>query len=142
MLEQEPVSRKKFLKVIAAAGAAGAAGLAISGSVIHPVQATLADVDVASYIIDNESGTINAYSGSTGQVVYTGTDATTVIQNAINALPSNGGLIFIRAGTYPISSSTSPQSPIAIPSGVALLGEGVDRTIITSPQGFFYAQYP
>ena len=138
--EQELVSRKKFLKTVVAAGAVGAAGLAFSGSVISPVQAALADVDVASYIIDNESGTINAYSGNTGRVAYSGTDAATVIQNAINALSSNGGLIFLRAGTYPIT--TSALSPIAVPSGVTLQGEGIDRTIITSPQGFFGARYP
>ena len=131
--DQERVSRKKFLQTIAAAGAVGAAGLALSSSVISPVQAALADVDTASYIIDNESGTINAYNGSTGKVPpgFSGTDAATVVQKAINALPTSGGLIFVRAGTYPFGSA------VTIPSAVALQGEGVDRTIITSSNGFF-----
>ena len=113
--------------------------LSLYRSLIPPVQGTFADVDVASYIIDNESGTINAYSGNTGMVAYSGTDAAIVIQNAIDALPSNGGLIFLRAGTYPIT--TPGSSTIAVPSGVTLQGEGIDRTVITSPGGFFYARY-
>ncbi len=139
--KNEPtISRKKFLQSIAAAGAAGAAGLALSESVIRPVHATVADADTASYVIKNESGTINAYSGDTGQVAFTGTDAAAVIQNAVNALPMAGGIIFLREGTYPITAAA--QASIGLPSGVVVQGAGVDTTTIIAPQGFFYGIYP
>src|SRR5207245_5000535 len=93
--KNEPtISRKKFLQSIAAAGAAGAAGLALSESVIRPVHATVADADTASYVIKNESGTINAYSEDTEQVAFTETYAAAVIQNAVDALPIGGRNIF------------------------------------------------
>jgi hypothetical protein len=100
------------------------------------------DVIPATYVIWQNGSTFLARNGKTGNDDYSGTDATAVIQSAINALPSNGGLTFIKAGTYPITSSTTPQSPIGVPSGVVLQGEGIDSTIITSPQGFFYGRYP
>lgn len=56
-----------------------------------------------SYIIRNNSGTIEAINGSTGKKDYSGTDATTVIQNTVNALGSNG-TILIKKGTYTINS--------------------------------------
>jgi len=191
--EQESVSRRKFLRKIALATAAGAGVAGAGVNLVIPsaaagtdqlVKATSTDstagylsgntnpkivsgtrvattvltsppgfptgyqqlqisisdeVMPAEYVIYMIGSTILVRNGLTGKDDYSGTDAATVIQNAINALPSNGGLIFLKAGTYPIT--TSGQSPIAVPSGVTLQGEGIDRTIITSPLGFFYAKY-
>jgi len=123
--EEKLFSRKKFLQTIAAAGSVGAAGLALSGSLINPVQATFADADPASYIIDNESGTINAYSGDTGKLVYTGTIAANVIQSAINAL-KNGGTIYIKAGTYSIATQ------LVLLANVSIIGEGRNATQLNS----------
>ena len=137
--DNQRISRKKFLQGIAIAGAIGGAGLGLSESLIRPVHATVVDADTASYILKNESGTIKAYSGDTGSVAFSGTDTKTVLQNAINALPSTGGLIFLREGAFPIT--TTAQTPIGIPSGVVLQGSGIDTTTITAPHGFFYGRY-
>jgi len=52
-----------------------------------------------------------------GRIQFSGTDASTIIQSAINALP-NGGKIFLKEGTYPISTV------ITLAKGVSLIGEG------------------
>ena len=73
-----------------------------------------------SYEISVENGVVKAKNGSTGQIEFSGSDAATVIQSAINALTS-GGKIFIKRGYYYLSSS------LTIPSGahpIILEGEG------------------
>jgi len=59
-----------------------------------------------SYIIFKDGDYICAKNGSTGKIDYRDTDAATVIQNAINAIMSDqvGGKIFVRRGTYELSS--------------------------------------
>ena len=123
-----------------------APGTRIATSVLNPtgnsqLQISVSDeVMPAEYVIWQNGTTYLARNGRTGVDDFSGTDATTVIQSAINALPASGGLIFIKAGTYQIKSTA--QAPIAVPSGVVLQGEGIDATIITSSNGFFYGSYP
>jgi hypothetical protein len=79
----------------------------------------LQNPDEASYIIWNEGSTIYARNGSTGTIEYSGTDAVTVINNAITATSNKGGgTIFIKAGNYTLGSS------IILKSYVTLEGEG------------------
>jgi len=73
--------------------------------------------EVASYIIFREGELTKAKNGQTGLIDFSGTDASTVIQSAINALTS-GGKIFIKAGTYLITSE------ILLPSNLNIEGEG------------------
>jgi hypothetical protein len=54
----------------------------------------------ASYIVFTDGLKYYAKNGSTGIIEYSDTDASNVIQYAINSLPSYGGKIFIKAGTY------------------------------------------
>jgi parallel beta-helix repeat protein len=68
-----------------------------------------------SYIIWTDGTKYYAKNGQTGQIEFSGTDASTVIQSAIDALP-NGGKIFIKAGTYPATFS--------LRSNIILEGEG------------------
>ena len=58
-----------------------------------------------SYVILKENNIIKAIN-SDGKIEFKGTDAATVIQSAVNAL-TNGGKIFIKDGTYVISSKIS-----------------------------------
>src|SRR5712664_3926904 len=69
----------------------------------------------ASYVISRQK-IFYAQNGNTGQIDYSGTDATTTIQSAVNAL-SDGGLIFLRRGIYPLTSS------IILSRDIHLLGE-------------------
>jgi len=59
-----------------------------------------------SYIIWTDGQKYYAKNGSTGQVEFSGTDANTVIQNAINKL-QYGGKIFIKSGIYNVTETIS-----------------------------------
>lgn len=57
---------------------------------IPSVRATgTTDVAPASYVVENNSGTITAYHCNTGSTDYSGSSAATVIQQALNALTPN-----------------------------------------------------
>ena len=53
-----------------------------------------------TYIIYKVGTEYRAVNGMTGKVDYYGTDATTVIQSAIDALPTSGGKILMKEGKY------------------------------------------
>jgi hypothetical protein len=77
---------------------------------------------VASYIVFKSGPSLtytSAKNGATGQIDWNSTDAATVIQAAINALP-NGGGIFVKAGSYYITT------PISITKALTIIGEGFD----------------
>jgi len=77
----------------------------------------------STYIIFKEDSKILARNGKTGAIAYSGTDAATVIQSAVDDL-TNGGKTFIKTGTYEISSSINVKSKISI------IGEGREVTIL------------
>ena len=54
----------------------------------------------ASYTIYKDGDVIKAKNGQTGQIEFSGTDESEVIQSAINALGTVGGRILIRRGDY------------------------------------------
>jgi hypothetical protein len=73
----------------------------------------------ASYIIWTDGSTVYAKNGSTDMIEYYGTDAATVINNAVTATSNRGGgTVFIKAGNYTVGSS------IILKSYVTLEGEG------------------
>jgi hypothetical protein len=81
------------------------------------------NVEEASYVVfgvdnngDGVADEIYAKNGRTGEIEFSGTDASTVIQQAINA----GNSIFIKAGNYTITQT------IKLPSSVTLIGEAID----------------
>jgi len=68
-----------------------------------------------SYIIfKDDAGRVYAKNGRTGQIEFSGTDAATVIQQAIDALPSGGGKIFIKAGEYQLTKKINLKSNLTI----------------------------
>jgi len=74
-----------------------------------------------SYIIWTDGTNYHAKNGRTGQIDFSGADAGTVIQSAINALRSMGGIIYIKSGTYSVT--------LSLYSGITLVGEGISTTI-------------
>ena len=53
------------------------------------------------------------------------------IQEAIDALPSYGGVVFIKRGLYDLNPKLSyPFRQIVLRDNVSLIGEGIDQTII------------
>ena len=114
------VSRRNFLKkavpVIAGVGLAGALGAdRVFGSAQTPPPSPGTVLATASYVIFHQK-VFYAQNGNTGQIDYSGTDATTVIQSAVDAL-ADGGLVFVRRGIYPLTGS------IVLGQGIHLLGE-------------------
>ncbi|RLI43872.1 hypothetical protein DRO69_08670 [Candidatus Bathyarchaeota archaeon] len=88
-------------------------------------------METASYIISGEDtdndgvlDIIYAKNGRTGQIEFSGSDAATVIQQAIDAL-TNGGKILIRAGNYTINTTLN------IADNISIIGEGIDVTTLT-----------
>jgi hypothetical protein len=68
-----------------------------------------------AYTIYQTGGTVYARNGTTGLVDYSGTNASSVIQNVLNALSSTTGMVFIKRGTYALDTSLNiPQSAISI----------------------------
>jgi hypothetical protein len=79
-------------------------------------------VEEASYIVFTDGSKYYAKNGSTGMIEYSDTDASNVIQYAINKVSAlNGGIVYLKAGRYMLGSS------IVLKSGVILQGEGWNR---------------
>jgi len=60
-----------------------------------------------------------------GRIRYEDDDASEVINACINAISTEGGVIFIRSGTYTLSTPISITS-----SNISLIGEGKETTIL------------
>ena len=56
------------------------------------------------WLVYNDSGTFKAIDGENGNITYSGTDASTVIQNAIDDM-TNGDIIHFKVGDYTIEST-------------------------------------
>src|SRR3989337_275669 len=67
----------------------------------------------ASYIIHEDNSTYYA-QGFGGLPNQLGTDAATVIQSAINALPSGGGKIFIKSAIYNLTTALTLVSNLTL----------------------------
>ena len=82
----------------------------IYGTSGTPINKTTLVRESTSYVIfgddKNSDGVLDfiyAKNGTTGNIDFSGTDAYTVAQSAINALPSSGGEIIFRSGRYYLS---------------------------------------
>jgi len=60
--------------------------------------------DAHSYIIFKKGNKTYAKNGMHGHIEYADTDAATVFQDVIDAIPDQGGKIYIKAGTYKLST--------------------------------------
>jgi hypothetical protein len=60
-------------------------------------------VETASYVVFEDGSTYYAKNGTTGAIDYSGTNALTVAQNALNDM-IYGGTLFFKQGTYTFSS--------------------------------------
>jgi len=89
-------------------------------------------IDEASYIVfKDDSGRIYAKNGLTGMVEYSDTDATNVIQYAIDKVgQAGGGRVFIRKGTYPVSKTITVSG-----NNIEIVGDY--PTILGSPDFTF-----
>jgi len=75
----------------------------------------------SSFIIFVNGTNYEAENGTSGAITYSGTSATTVVNNAISGF-SNGGTIVFKAGTFPVNI-------VVTKSNITFLGQG-DSTIL------------
>ncbi len=85
----------------------------------------------AAFIIRKKTdGTVQAINCSTGKVDYSGADAETVINEAIQALPSSGGRIVVKAGDYVVTDDIFIDK-----DNVEFFGEGEGTRFIAGWNG-------
>jgi len=82
------------------------------------------ETEESSYIIFKDGNLYKAKNGTTGCIEFSGADAATVIQSAIDALPAEGGIVFIKTGNYYITKTLQ-----IFKSNVWLKGEGRASTL-------------
>jgi hypothetical protein len=90
-------------------------------SVLQQIMPRPHPVEEASYIVYRDGAKYYAKSGSTGMIEYSDTDASNVVQHAVDKLKDVGGVVLIRSGTYAFSKS------VRLWSGVHIVGEGHGR---------------
>ena len=87
-------------------------------------------VTEASYVIfTDDNGNYFARDGNSGEIVFSGTNAATVIQSAINSLPTSNareGLIYLKPGNYDMSTG------ITIGKRTYLIGTSPETTILVA----------
>jgi len=133
-LRKGHLTRLDFMKIAAGMVGVGALG-ALAGwrwreaYVSGPPSVTLE----ASYVIGIQGTTIFARNGKTGEIDYSGTDAPTVIQSAMNAL-TNGRTWkekVLLKGNFSISSTIKVPSYIILEiQGKLTLGNGLNINMI------------
>lgn len=77
-----------------------------------------------SYIIEQQGQTILVKDASTGQTIGSGADAAAIIQDRLDAM-SDGGRIFLRAGTYSLSKGLKIRH-----KHITLEGEGYVSAVL------------
>lgn len=137
--EKPGIGRRSFFEALTAGGLAAVAILLGDRLGFEQAKGVFAQVTsgtAGSYIVFTDYGDgnkIKALNGMTGQLDYSGTDAAAVIQNAINALSTTGGIVILKEGTYNIATSLTWKND----SNIMIQGSGSDTTILnyTGPGG-------
>src|SRR5690606_17595041 len=80
--------------------------------------------DPAGSVQGARSNTVSIGNGSTSFGDFNGTDATVFI-DAINALPSGGGTIFVKEGTYQIDAQ------VEVTKDVTIVGESKSTVVLS-----------
>jgi len=76
------------------------------------------------FIDPADGNLVKAHNSATGAIDYSSPDAATVIQNALDALASTGGLVQLKAGVYSLLTALSWKNT----TNLTLCGEGSEAT--------------
>ena len=106
------------------------ASSSVTSTLASSTTTTTSGSTACSYQVFTDGTTTYAENCQTGAVVYSGTVAATIINDAISALYPGGGKIFIKAGTYIITTPVVTEGTHAV-SNVELYGEG-NSTILSA----------
>jgi len=82
-------------------------------------------IEEADYVISKEDSVYYARLGDGGSIGYSGSDATVVINSAIENR-SNGGVIFFKSGTYTLTSNIECD----FDNNISFIGENVKTTVL------------
>lgn len=96
----------------------------LSGSSKKNPPGQVSPVSEASFIVLTDGSLVYAKNGETGLVDFWGSNASEVIQAAIDGLGLHGGMVLIREGSYVISST------IRVPGNVTLSGVGFATRLV------------
>ena len=122
------VDRRSFIKALAAGSVVGlaatgtanfaarpASGAAPVGQSQTPAGSSSGGKFPYSYLVyrDSSSGLYDAVNGMTGTVDYSGSNAATVLQSAVNNAPM-GGSIFVHVGTFSGSGAVTNTRGLSI----------------------------
>ncbi len=99
---------------------------------------------IGEYIIRKEGTNIQCINGSTGNIETSGTDATTIIQHAID-LVTTGGTVYIKKGVYTLTGGLTVAGSCWLRGDgwhntdnygtMLFLGNSVDETMISVASG-------
>jgi len=95
----------------------------------------------SSYTVYKDGSTIRAETNLSGGTDYSGSDATTVIQGAIDALGVDGGVVFIKEGTYFCTvtrtniGGTDYDLAVRSKDNITIRGAGMNKTILKLANG-------
>jgi len=113
----------------------------LSGTLLNRTDVLAFPEQSASYIIfgkdtdgDGVYDVVYAKNGTTEQIEFSGSDAATVIQNAVNKA---SGVIFFKKGSYNIAST------ITLKSDIIIVGEGRKTILNNTGEGYmiYISQY-
>ncbi len=102
-----------------------AIGTIVTFTKLPTVTGVLSNVETATFVIYKDATLTYAKNGTSGEISFNDASSATVIQKAINALPSKGGKISIKTGNYTITSSIMLNK-----TGVIFEGEGLSSTVL------------
>lgn len=91
-------------------------------------------VETATYILFKDAGICYAKNGLTGAIDYSGTNGSQIFQNAIDVLMDEGGIIFVKRGSY--------TANITMKRNIRLIGENQRYTIIYGTISFLQIKQP
>src|SRR5437899_1064847 len=105
-------------------------GTTVPATWLNRVQ--LREEGLSEYVVYQVGGTIYAKALLAGGIDYSGSDAATVINQAITAV-GQAGRILLRTGTYTLTATL--VFPVITPGGVVLEGESAEAVTIVVPNG-------
>ena len=107
------------------------AGFMVGKAVARSLTARTPFLTESSYIIFKEDSTIYARD-QWGKIAYSGSDASTVINNVISGLSTHGRRIFVKDGLYEITSS------LVLPSNIIIEAESWNTVFRLKNQATFH----
>ena len=105
----------------------GVLGFTLSYMVFQPeiMELKVDYIETASYVIFKKGSTFYSKNGQTGEVTNSNDDET-LIQSAITATSTNGGTVYIKAGSYSASVTLKDKVHLIVEKGATGINVSID----------------